>query len=80
VLTGSQTQNFHPTDYVDITATEPLKRKACFAHASQGPAEFYPYHERMSLFRGSECGARHAEAFISYAMNRRAGVSLPGLI
>lgn len=70
VLTGEQTRNFHPDLFIDITATEALKRKACFAHASQGPAEFYPYHERMSGFRGLECGVRHAEAFVSYAMNR----------
>ena len=79
VLTGDQTQNFHPTDYVDITATEVLKRKACFAHRSQGPAEFYPRHEKMSLFRGREAGAVHAEAFVSYSRNGRTAGGLPGL-
>ena len=64
VDTGEQTQNFHPTDYVDITAVEPVKRKACFAHASQGPVEMYAYHERMSRFRGLECRTQHAEAFV----------------
>jgi LmbE family N-acetylglucosaminyl deacetylase len=65
VDTGDQTENFHPTDYVDITAVEPIKRKACYAHASQNPPEFYePFHEKMSLFRGLECRVRHAEAFI----------------
>jgi LmbE family N-acetylglucosaminyl deacetylase len=79
VMTGEQTQNFHPTDFVDITATEPLKRRACFAHKSQQPGDFYPYHEKMSLFRGFECGVHHAEAFVSSAMNERAGVEIRGL-
>src|SRR5579884_3390718 len=79
VMTGEQTQNFHPTDFVDITAFEPAKRRACFAHGSQEPADFYGYHEKMSRFRGMECGAQHAEAFISYAINERAGATLRGL-
>jgi LmbE family N-acetylglucosaminyl deacetylase len=79
VMTGEQTRNFQPTDYVDITATEPAKRKACLAHESQQPAEMYAYHERMSRFRGMECGVEHAEAFISYALNGRAGAVIDGL-
>lgn len=79
VLTGEQTQNFQPTDYVDITATEPIKRKACMAHESQKPVEMYSYHERMSRFRGMECRAEHAEAFVSYALNGHAGAMLDGL-
>ena len=57
VMTGEQTQNFHPTDYVDITATEAVKRRACFAHKSQGPEEFYAWHEKMSRFRGRSASA-----------------------
>lgn len=64
VLTGIQTQAFSPTHYVDIVAVEPRKRAACYAHASQGPADFYPLHEQMQRFRGMECGCRQAEAFI----------------
>jgi LmbE family N-acetylglucosaminyl deacetylase len=79
VLTGEQTQNFNPTDYVDITATESLKRKSCFAHESQGPAEMYAYHEKMSRFRGMECRVEHAEAFVSYSLNGQAGSVLEGL-
>ncbi len=79
VLTGEQTQTFHPSDYVDITETEPLKRKACFAHKSQGPESFYPYHETMSRFRGMECGVKHAEAFLSHAANARAAETVRGL-
>ena len=41
VMSGSQTQNFCPTDYVDITATEDRKRASCLAHKSQDPEGFY---------------------------------------
>jgi LmbE family N-acetylglucosaminyl deacetylase len=64
VLTGEQTQNFAPTDYVDIGATEARKREATMAHASQNPEEFYPLHDRMNRFRGDESGCKFAEAFI----------------
>jgi N-acetylglucosamine malate deacetylase 1 len=62
-MTGAQTQDFTPTHYVDISALEPRKRQACFAHASQSPAEFYAHHERMHGFRGLEAGCALAEAF-----------------
>jgi N-acetylglucosamine malate deacetylase 1 len=79
VLTGEQTQNFQPTDYVDISATEATKRKACFAHESQGPIEMYAYHEKMSRFRGMECRVEHAEAFTGYFLNRQVAPVLAGL-
>jgi N-acetylglucosamine malate deacetylase 1 len=65
---GSDTQCFRPTHYVDVTATEPRKRAACMAHASQGPAGgFYTKdHEPMLRFRGMECGAQAAEAFVHH--------------
>jgi N-acetylglucosamine malate deacetylase 1 len=66
---GSQTQDFRPTHYVDITSTESRKRTACFAHASQNPAEFYALHDMMNRFRGMECGARYAEAFVRHVQN-----------
>ncbi len=66
VLSGDQTQNFHPTDYVDISAVAARKRDACLAHASQRPEEWYPVHERMGRFRGMEHGCEVAEAFIRH--------------
>lgn len=66
VETGEQTQNFWPTHYVDITATESRKRAACFAHVSQNPAGFYAQHDMMNRFRGMECGCKFAEAFIRH--------------
>lgn len=69
VLTGEQTQNFSPTHFVDITASESRKREACYAHTSQNPEEFYGYHDMMNRFRGMECGAKYAEAFIAHAQS-----------
>jgi LmbE family N-acetylglucosaminyl deacetylase len=66
VMSGSQTTHFHPTDYVDITTTEPRKRAAIFAHASQGPVGIYNYHEKMNRFRGLQCRCKEAEAFIRH--------------
>lgn len=75
VMSGSQTQNFAPTDYVDITAVEDRKRAALFAHASQGPEGMYEFHSAMSRFRGHELGTKHAEAFVRHA--RSATIWLP---
>ena len=38
VCTGEQTMDFHPTDYVDITDVQEIKRKAVYCHTSQDPA------------------------------------------
>jgi LmbE family N-acetylglucosaminyl deacetylase len=67
VMTGSQTQNFLPTDYVDITSTESKKRDACFAHRSQNPEGLYEVHDQMNRFRGMEGRAKFAEGFVRYA-------------
>lgn len=72
---GEQTQNFHPTDYVDIDPTYDIKKVACFAHLSQQPSTtFWPLHERMARFRGMECGVEHAEGFVREWQNRDTGV------
>jgi LmbE family N-acetylglucosaminyl deacetylase len=65
---GAQTQCFRPTHFVDITATEPEKRAACFAHESQGAStDFYPkYHAKMQQLRGMESGFGLAEAFVHH--------------
>ena len=74
---GEQTQDFRPTDYVDITATEPRKRAACFVHTSQNPAGFYALHDMMNRFRGMECGAKYAEAFVRHVQNNAAPLPAP---
>lgn len=77
VLTGEQTSQFWPTHYVDITATEPRKRAACYAHRSQDPDDFYGVHDKMNHLRGMECGCGLAEAFIRHSQNM--DVPLPDL-
>ncbi|HEV2498110.1 MAG TPA: PIG-L family deacetylase [Terriglobia bacterium] len=77
VMTGQQTSQFCPTDYVDITATEPRKRAACYAHVSQNPQGFYDVHDKMNHFRGMEAGCNLAEAFIRHVQDH--SVPLPDL-
>jgi N-acetylglucosamine malate deacetylase 1 len=67
VESGVQSQHFWPTHYVDIETTEPRKKQACLAHKSQNPAtDFYPMHEKMQRFRGTEAGVKVAEAFVRH--------------
>ena len=61
---------FAPTDYVDITLQEPLKRSACFAHASQSPDRFYGIQSKITRFRGAQLGCADAEAFVRASSGR----------
>lgn len=76
VMTGAQSQNFTPTQYVDITSVADKKREACYAHQSQDPDSFWPYHDAMQKFRGLECRAKQAEAFVRYARTGNPGLPL----
>lgn len=71
VLTGSQSLNFHPTHYIDITETADLKKEATMKHACQNPSEWYSTHEKMGSFRGMELGwdSKYAEAFVRQGMS-----------
>ncbi|HZZ75090.1 MAG TPA: PIG-L deacetylase family protein [Puia sp.] len=65
VCTGEQTMIFKPTDYVDISETKELKRKAVYRHISQDPPGIYQCgHAAMEEFRGRELGVADAEAFV----------------
>jgi LmbE family N-acetylglucosaminyl deacetylase len=70
VLTGAQTQNFHPGYYIDITETHELKKEATMKHVSQKPEEWFDTHEKMSLFRGFESGSKYAEAFVRQGVSK----------
>jgi len=70
VSNGEDTLMFSPTDYVDISRTESLKRAACHAHASQTPERFYPLQSQVTLFRGIESGYAQAEGFIRHVQSR----------
>jgi len=66
-MSGIQTQNFTPTNYVDITSVVKQKHKACFAHLSQQIEKTYKdHHGKMEVFRGMEFGCDYAEAFVRH--------------
>jgi N-acetylglucosamine malate deacetylase 1 len=69
VSNGEDTVQFAPTHYVDIAKTEPLKRRACYAHASQTPDRYYALQEQVTRLRGIESGHRHAEGFIRHVQS-----------
>lgn len=72
VMSGWQSQNFAPTNYVDITPVIKQKHDACFIHKSQKIEEDYPtYHGKMEVFRGMEFNTSYAEAFIRHVHNQR---------
>jgi N-acetylglucosamine malate deacetylase 1 len=64
VSDGEDTVQFTPTHYVDITGTEPRKRLACYAHASQTPDRYYALQELVTRMRGLESGYKQAEGYI----------------
>ncbi|MBN2349509.1 MAG: PIG-L family deacetylase [Bacteroidales bacterium] len=66
-MSGVQSQNFAPTDYINITSVIQQKHKACFAHVSQKIEETYKdHHGKMEIFRGMEFGCDYAEAFVRH--------------
>jgi LmbE family N-acetylglucosaminyl deacetylase len=69
VSSGEDTQMFTPTHYVDITATQPRKREACHAHASQSPDRYYEMQLQTMAFRGLESGYKYAEAYIRHVQS-----------
>jgi len=71
VSDGEDTLMFPPTDFVDITAVEPRKRLACYAHASQAPDKFYALQSQVTRFRGVESGYLQAEAYVRHAQSRK---------
>jgi N-acetylglucosamine malate deacetylase 1 len=69
VSNGEDTVQFAPTHYVDITATEPRKRLACYAHASQTPDRYYSLQGQVTRMRGLESGHRQAEGYIRHVQS-----------
>lgn len=63
-MSGLQSQNFTPTDYVNIDAVVDTKHEACMKHVSQGMPEVYQWHSVMEKFRGLEFHCNAAEAFV----------------
>jgi N-acetylglucosamine malate deacetylase 1 len=67
---AEDTMMFAPTDFVDISASEPRKRAACYAHTSQKPEKWYPLELELTTFRGAERGFAQAEAFLKHWESR----------
>jgi len=79
VNTGSETLDFAPTDYVDITAVRNRKKEALLAHQTQSPEEVYDsFFKTMEDFRGLEACVPAAEGFIHFK-NKNERASLVGL-
>ncbi len=68
-MSGTQSQLFHPTDWVDIGPVIEQKHKACRCHESQGMDNLLDeWHIPMERFRGLECRCSYAEAFIHHTV------------
>jgi LmbE family N-acetylglucosaminyl deacetylase len=63
---AEDTMMFTAAEFVDISAVEPRKRAACFAHASQQPEKWYPLEEQLTRFRGAESAFAQAEGFLKH--------------
>lgn len=67
VMSGTQTQMFHPSDWVDISTTRDRKYQASYCHVSQDLKEVMEgWHDPMERFRGIECRSAAAEAFLHH--------------
>lgn len=67
VESGGQTQNFPPTNFVDISQVIKKKHAACFCHVSQKMEWVYrEFHEQMEKFRGMQVNCKYAEAFVRH--------------
>jgi len=67
VESGTQTQNFAPTHFIDIGRVIGEKHKACLCHVSQHiDRVIQNYHGPMEKFRGMQAGCEYAEAFVKH--------------
>ena len=66
-MSGTQTQMFHHSHWVDISSVRERKYKACYCHKSQELEEVMEgWHGPMERFRGIECRCEAAEAFLRH--------------
>ena len=66
-MSGTQSQMFHPTHWVNIEPVLERKHEACNCHVSQHMDEIYNWHKTMEHFRGLECRCEAAEAFMQHS-------------
>ena len=69
---AEDTAMFSPANYVDISAVESRRHAACYAHASQQPAKWYPKQVEITKSRGVQSGFAQAEAFVCHPESKRA--------
>ena len=70
VTSGNETQNFSPTNYINIGTVIKQKNDACMAHASQQPEGWYlDIQSKIQRFRGIELNCEFAEAFVRHNQN-----------
>jgi len=70
VTSGSETQNFTPTNYIDIGNTIKQKDAACMSHISQEPNGWYKdIQATIQRLRGIELNCKYAEAFVRHNQN-----------
>lgn len=63
-MSGTQSQMFHPTHWVNIESVVKQKHDACLCHVSQNMQPLLDdWHIPMERFRGLECRCSAAEAF-----------------
>ncbi len=70
---------FRPTDFVDISDVQELKKKAVYCHTSQDPPGIYQCgHAAMEDFRGRELGVKAAEGFIRMTGQKNGDLIISG--
>jgi LmbE family N-acetylglucosaminyl deacetylase len=69
---AGDTTMFTPSEYVDISATEPRRRAACYAHASQQPDKWYPEQVSLTRAHGAARGLEQADGFLRHPDSKRA--------
>ena len=68
VNAGSQTEGFKPDTYVDISAVVEQKKRALFAHVSQGGERIWrEHHEIMAVWRGREVRCEGGGGLVHHA-------------
>jgi LmbE family N-acetylglucosaminyl deacetylase len=70
VTSGNETQNFSPTNYINIGSVIKQKSACCMAHVSQDPEGWYVnIQNTIQRFRGIELNCEYAEAFVRHNQN-----------
>lgn len=73
VTSGEETQNYYPSEYINISSVIKQKSASCMVHASQDPKGWYEnIQQTIQKFRGIEMNCEYAEAFVRHNQNPEA--------